>query len=174
MVILAMTDMQPVQHSHLNFTWTDTTEAGRITDHSRGQVSLASSAARWPSATPFQRKAEGKSNSVPVGLFNSVGQSAEPGLSPGYTCLPRLLLGRYRAVCCGEVCGLQDHSDHERHSQHGVNYCYQFTITSELWHLQELTSQKTFYLILVCEVSCCCHVDMWLFVYLSLFSCITG
>lgn len=43
-----------------NFTWTDMTEAKRTTDHSRGQVSLASSAARWPSTTSFQRKAEGR------------------------------------------------------------------------------------------------------------------
>lgn len=36
------------------------TEVEGITGKSRGQVSLAPSAARWPSTAAFKRKAEGK------------------------------------------------------------------------------------------------------------------
>lgn len=48
------------------------TEGAQVTA-GQGQVSLVSSAARWPRVSSFQKeKAEGQRDVVPVGLYNSV------------------------------------------------------------------------------------------------------
>lgn len=68
---------------------------------SRAEDSVSLSAARRPSSAAFNGKAEAKWESIPVGLFNAVGQSVEPGPSPGSSCLPEPAAGhRHRAVSC--------------------------------------------------------------------------